>query len=244
MPFTAAPSVSRSAPRLAEAVCTAAIRRSCAWYFATVIRRASARMPHRRMRSPRILARSSSASDIEASAALAVAIAEASAAPSGVCSHGVSAARRRRSSAAWRNASTSKGLLCTSLAPRTQPPRTILGPSHDGAFGPASPPPARWRRLGTDMTEESHASRKALQAALSRLPHRASMPVAERYRTVPEIAAELLVSKRTIYRAIERGELQAIRVGTHGRIRVPIEALEALIRPARGEHDHDDEEDR
>jgi excisionase family DNA binding protein len=57
--------------------------------------------------------------------------------------------------------------------------------------------------------------------------------VAERYRTVSEVAAELLVSRRTIYRAIERGELSAVRVGERGRIRVPVDALEELIRPVR-----------
>jgi excisionase family DNA binding protein len=60
------------------------------------------------------------------------------------------------------------------------------------------------------------------------------MRVTDRYRTVSELAAELLVSRRTIYRAIERGELEAVRVGAHGRIRVPVEAVETLIRPARG----------
>lgn len=73
------------------------------------------------------------------------------------------------------------------------------------------------------------------------------MLLADRYRTVPEIAAELLVSPRTIYRAIERGELTAVRVGERGRIRVPVEALEKLIRPARAsarvERSDDEEED-
>jgi excisionase family DNA binding protein len=67
------------------------------------------------------------------------------------------------------------------------------------------------------------------------------MPVAERYRTVQEIAAEFHVSKRTVYRAIERGELPAIRVGERGRIRVPVEALENLIRPAHVARSHDEE---
>jgi excisionase family DNA binding protein len=58
------------------------------------------------------------------------------------------------------------------------------------------------------------------------------MSVAERYRTVPQVADELLVSPRTIYRAIERGELPAVRIGERGRLRVPDSALEHLIRPA------------
>jgi excisionase family DNA binding protein len=59
------------------------------------------------------------------------------------------------------------------------------------------------------------------------------MQVADRYRTVPEVAREFLVSRRTIYRAIERGELPAVRIGKRGRIRVSVEALETLICPAR-----------
>jgi excisionase family DNA binding protein len=70
------------------------------------------------------------------------------------------------------------------------------------------------------------------------------MPVTERYRTVPQIARELLVSRRTIYRAIARGELRAVRIGERGRLRVPVEALERLIRPARPlQHDRDHEKE-
>lgn len=58
------------------------------------------------------------------------------------------------------------------------------------------------------------------------------MPVtAERFLTVNEVAAEFRVSKRTVYRSIQRGELPVARFGK--RIRVPVESLEELIRPVR-----------
>ena len=58
------------------------------------------------------------------------------------------------------------------------------------------------------------------------------MPVtAERFLTVDEVASEFRVSKRTVYRAVERRELPSIRLGA--RIRIPVAALEDLLRPAR-----------
>jgi excisionase family DNA binding protein len=44
--------------------------------------------------------------------------------------------------------------------------------------------------------------------------------------TVKEIASELRVSPSLVYRAIERGELPALRLSEHGAIRVPRSALE------------------
>lgn len=57
------------------------------------------------------------------------------------------------------------------------------------------------------------------------------MTVAD-YRTVPEVADELRVSRRTVYRAVERGDLQAVRLGESGRLRIPADALEGYVRPA------------
>lgn len=44
---------------------------------------------------------------------------------------------------------------------------------------------------------------------------------------VAEVAAKLRVDARTVYRMIDRGELQAIRVGRL--IRIPAAALETMI---------------
>jgi excisionase family DNA binding protein len=55
------------------------------------------------------------------------------------------------------------------------------------------------------------------------------MPVAERaYLTVSEVARELRLSRRTVYRAIERHELLALRLGPRGALRIPSEQLERL----------------
>jgi excisionase family DNA binding protein len=51
------------------------------------------------------------------------------------------------------------------------------------------------------------------------------------YKSVAEVAAEFRVNRRTVYRLVERGELPSARVGS--RIRIPVEALEELLRPAR-----------
>jgi excisionase family DNA binding protein len=55
------------------------------------------------------------------------------------------------------------------------------------------------------------------------------MPVAERaYMTVSEVAAELRLSRRTIYRAIARHELVALRFTPRGTLRIPSEQLVRL----------------
>jgi len=55
----------------------------------------------------------------------------------------------------------------------------------------------------------------------------------ERFRTVDEVARELRVSRLTIYRAVQRGELAALRLGERGRLRIPSDALARYVRPAR-----------
>ena len=58
-------------------------------------------------------------------------------------------------------------------------------------------------------------------------------PVRDRELLHPkEAAAELHCHVTTIRRAIQRGELEALRLGEHGRIRIPRHALEAYLRPA------------
>lgn len=49
----------------------------------------------------------------------------------------------------------------------------------------------------------------------------------ERYLTVPEVAELLRVSKMTIYRLTERGEIRAVNVGRNRRI--PKAALDAYL---------------
>lgn len=51
--------------------------------------------------------------------------------------------------------------------------------------------------------------------------------------TVDEIAVRLAVHRATVYRAIDRGELQARRLGENGSYRVTEAALEAFLRPVR-----------
>ena len=48
-----------------------------------------------------------------------------------------------------------------------------------------------------------------------------------------EVAQRLRCSAVTVYRAIWRGELQAVRLGRNGSLRVTEEALEEFLRPAR-----------
>jgi excisionase family DNA binding protein len=55
------------------------------------------------------------------------------------------------------------------------------------------------------------------------------MPVTtERYLTVQEVAAELRVSVRTVYRALARRDLPSVRLAPLGQIRIPADALERL----------------
>jgi excisionase family DNA binding protein len=51
----------------------------------------------------------------------------------------------------------------------------------------------------------------------------------EQLRTVPEVARELRVSRETVYRAIRKGELEAVRFGSI--IRVRSDTLERIKRP-------------
>ncbi len=51
----------------------------------------------------------------------------------------------------------------------------------------------------------------------------------EQLRTVPEVARELRVSRETVYRAIRKGELEAVRFGSI--IRVRCDTLEKLKTP-------------
>jgi excisionase family DNA binding protein len=51
--------------------------------------------------------------------------------------------------------------------------------------------------------------------------------------TVPEVAALLRVDASTVYRAVRRGELPAVRLGGRGTsVRIPASALEELLSPA------------
>jgi excisionase family DNA binding protein len=51
--------------------------------------------------------------------------------------------------------------------------------------------------------------------------------------TVAEVAAELRLTRESVYRRIQSGALAAVRVGVHGPLRVPVDALEEHLRPAR-----------
>lgn len=51
------------------------------------------------------------------------------------------------------------------------------------------------------------------------------------YLTVPEIIARYRVSKAHVYRAIQEGKLEAVRIGERGPLRVPARALEAFVHP-------------
>lgn len=59
-------------------------------------------------------------------------------------------------------------------------------------------------------------------------------------RTVPEVARELRISRRTVYRAVERGELDALRLGEAGPLRIPADAVERFARPAATRHEEMD----
>ena len=53
------------------------------------------------------------------------------------------------------------------------------------------------------------------------------------FYTVQEVADRLRVSRKTIYRMAERGEIKAIRLGDV--YRIPRESVEALVRGERPE---------
>ena len=50
--------------------------------------------------------------------------------------------------------------------------------------------------------------------------------------TVPEAARRLRLHRVSVYRAVQRGELQAFRVGTNGPLRISRAALDEYLRPA------------
>ena len=52
------------------------------------------------------------------------------------------------------------------------------------------------------------------------------------YLTVHEVAGMLRTSRFTVYRRIKNGEIQAVRVGPHGPLRVPRAAIDNLLIPA------------
>jgi excisionase family DNA binding protein len=54
----------------------------------------------------------------------------------------------------------------------------------------------------------------------------------EPLRSVAEVARALRVSTVTIYRAVGRGELEAVRIGASGPLRISEAALEHFLRPA------------
>ena len=56
-------------------------------------------------------------------------------------------------------------------------------------------------------------------------------PANRRYFSPAEAAAELGVSKSTVYRAVESGHLPAIRLQPLGALRIPASALEPARRP-------------
>jgi excisionase family DNA binding protein len=58
------------------------------------------------------------------------------------------------------------------------------------------------------------------------------MTTAEKLLAPKEAAHLLRCSPLTIYRAISRGELQAVRLGPNGSLRITETALERFLRPA------------
>lgn len=52
-----------------------------------------------------------------------------------------------------------------------------------------------------------------------------------RLLTVGEAATLLRQSRPTLYRKIERGQLRALRLGDHGPLRIPLDALTEHMRP-------------
>jgi excisionase family DNA binding protein len=52
-------------------------------------------------------------------------------------------------------------------------------------------------------------------------------PDHKRYLSVTETARELRVSRQSVYRAVESGDLAHVRLRPHGSLRIPRDALEA-----------------
>ncbi len=53
----------------------------------------------------------------------------------------------------------------------------------------------------------------------------------QEWNTVPEFARTLRLSRRTIYRAVARGEIAAFRLNPHGALRIPSSELERHLKP-------------
>lgn len=51
--------------------------------------------------------------------------------------------------------------------------------------------------------------------------------------TPRQVAAMLRCSTATVYRAIHRGELEAVRLGERGSLRIREDALDRFVRPTR-----------
>jgi excisionase family DNA binding protein len=64
-------------------------------------------------------------------------------------------------------------------------------------------------------------------------PQRVPDPEQPKLLTVAEIAAELRVSKMTVYRLVHAGDLRSIRIGRS--FRVPVKALEDYLRDGDGD---------
>lgn len=61
------------------------------------------------------------------------------------------------------------------------------------------------------------------------IPPQPHLPPAPRFLTLDEVAATLRVDERTVLALVERGELQAMRVGDDGPWRVETDLLETFI---------------
>jgi excisionase family DNA binding protein len=60
-----------------------------------------------------------------------------------------------------------------------------------------------------------------------------SVSPSPRFLSVYETARYFRQSEETIRRKIRAGEIDAVRLGVHGPLRVPVDALEEHLRPAR-----------
>ena len=61
------------------------------------------------------------------------------------------------------------------------------------------------------------------------------MQTREQYATPAEVASRLRCSRATVYRAIDRGELAAVRLGETGSLRIRADAIDEFVRPVRAE---------
>jgi len=58
-----------------------------------------------------------------------------------------------------------------------------------------------------------------------------------RLLTVDEVARQLRQSRVTVRRKIQAGELEAVRLGEHGPLRIPEDALASHLRPTSSARD-------